>query len=185
MTALLMPDDFRQPPLRPLDLAALRAGEPEALDACYRLHAQELLSLAYRLTASRTDAEDIVHDVFVGLPEAMSRYEERGKFGAWLARIVVRLVLLRQRAAKRNLGEAPLDLLAAPELPGSDAWLRQKLIDALRELSPALRHVFVLRAAHGYSHAEVAELLEISVGTSEVRFHRATRELRRLLGDVL
>lgn len=185
MTALMMPDDPRRPPPRPLDLVALRAGDPEALDACYRQHAPELLTLALRLTASRSDAEDVVHDLFVGLPEALAHYEERGKFGAWLARIVVRLVLLRQRAARRNSSTDALDEIAAPELPGSDAWLRQRLMEALRTLSPALRHVFVLRAIHGYSHAEIGVLLEITPGTSEVRLHRATRELRTLLGDVV
>ncbi len=185
MTALLMPDDPRRPPPRPIDLVALRAGNPEALETCYRHHAPELLTLALRLSASRSDAEDVVHDLFVGLPEALAHYEERGKFGAWLARIVVRLVLLRQRAARRNGGPEALCELTAPELPGSDAWLRQRLLVALRTLSPALRHVFVLRALHGYTHAEIGALLEITPGASEVRLHRATRELRTLLGGVV
>lgn len=52
---------------------------------------------------------------------------------------------------------------------------------ALAALSPALRHVFVLRAVHQLSHAEIAALLGIAVGTSEVRLHRAVSQLRQLL----
>ncbi len=61
-----------------IDLAALRRGDPDAIAVCYRAHAPRLIALAYRLTASTQDAEDIVHDVFVGLPEALARCEERG-----------------------------------------------------------------------------------------------------------
>ena len=65
-------------------LAELRAGSPRAITACYREHASALLTLAMRLTGERADAEDVVQDVFVGLPEALRRYEERGLFAAWL-----------------------------------------------------------------------------------------------------
>lgn len=185
MTALSLPDDPRRPFPRPLDLAAIRRGEPEALAACYRQHAPAMLTLALRLTASRSDAEDIVHDLFVGLPEALAQYQERGRFEAWLSRIVVRLALQRHRAQRRAVDPAVLDQFSAPELVGSDAWLRQRVFDAVRSLSPALRVVFVLRALHRFAHADIAALLDITVATSEVRFHRATRELRRLLGDLV
>jgi DNA-directed RNA polymerase specialized sigma24 family protein len=68
-------------------LAALRAGQPDAIALCYEAHASALLALAYRLTGSRDDAGDIVDDVFVGLPQALRNYEERGQFGTWLKRI--------------------------------------------------------------------------------------------------
>jgi RNA polymerase sigma-70 factor (ECF subfamily) len=67
------------PALMP-DLAALRQGEPEALAACYYAHAGRLLQVLERFTNSRADAEDVVHDVFVKLPELVRRYDERGQF---------------------------------------------------------------------------------------------------------
>ncbi len=54
-----------------------RTGDPEALASLYRAHGAALYRLAYRLTGTSQDAEDVVHDVFVGLPEALGRYEER------------------------------------------------------------------------------------------------------------
>src|SRR5437773_10141551 len=83
-------------------IAEARAGGPEALAALYLEHGAALFRLAYRLTGSREDAEDVVHDVFVGLPEALERYEERGRLGAWLRRVTARVALMRQRKWQRR-----------------------------------------------------------------------------------
>ena len=105
-------------------LAALRAGQPDAIALCYEAHASGLLALAYRLTGSRDDAEDIVHDVFVGLPQALRNYEERGQFGAWLKRITARTALMQQRRA-RNRRETPTDVNLIPSVGDAD-------VDALK-----------------------------------------------------
>ena len=69
---------------REFSIEALRAGRPDALAALYREHGAALYRLAYRLTGSRHDAEDVVHDMFVGLPEALRRYILRTRFiHAW------------------------------------------------------------------------------------------------------
>lgn len=61
------------------ELAVLVAsGDPAAMGVLYDRYASTLLAVAFRLLMSRPDAEDVVHDVFVGLPEALRRYEERG-----------------------------------------------------------------------------------------------------------
>ena len=58
--------------------AEARAGSPDALSAPYLEHGGAVIRLAYRLVGAREDAEDTVHDAFVGLPVALRRYEERG-----------------------------------------------------------------------------------------------------------
>lgn len=60
----------------------LRAGDADAIEGLYSIHAHGLFGLAYRLTNSRPDAEEIVQDVFVGLPLAVRTYAEQGAFGA-------------------------------------------------------------------------------------------------------
>jgi len=179
-SSLPVPDATR--PATLISLAAIRAGDPDALAACYRAHAPALMALALRLTASRQDAEDIVHDVFVGLPEALARYDERGQFGAWIARVTTRVALMRQRQVRQR-GDVSLVGIAelAISAPDGDPVLQEKVLQALATLTPSLRHVFVLRVIEGYSHAEIASLLEISTNTSEVRLHRAVQQLRRLL----
>src|SRR6266566_5269584 len=79
-----------------------RAGSPDALSALHLEHGAALFRLAYRLVGAREDAEDVVHDVFVGLPDALRRYEERGSFAAWLKRVTARVALMRLRSAERR-----------------------------------------------------------------------------------
>ena len=160
----------------------LRAGDASALTAAFERHATGLLRLAYRLTGSQPDAQDLVQDLFVGLPEALARYEERGQFGAWLRRIVVRMALMRRRTSQRTQ-ESALELapevLARPHEPTD----RMTLTALLAQLPEDQRAVVVLRTLEGYSHAEVAELLGIRRNTVEVRFHRAMGRLRDLVEE--
>lgn len=86
--------------MSPALLDAVRAGDPESLAALYREHGRTLYRLAYRLTGTQEDAEDVVHDVFVGLPEALAHYEERGKFTSWLKRVTARVALIRLRGER-------------------------------------------------------------------------------------
>lgn len=78
------------------------AGNPDGLAALYRLHGAALFRLARRLTASVEDAEDVLHDLFVGLPESIHKYEGRGTLIGWLKRVLVRLALMRLRAERRR-----------------------------------------------------------------------------------
>jgi len=160
---------------------AARTGDPEALASLYRTHGAVLYRLAYRLTGTAQDAEDVVHDVFVGLPKALGRYEERGSFASWLKRVTARVALMRLRARtrRREVGiEATLPTVAPP-FDSATVALRAA-VDALPD---PLRAVLVLKEIEGYSHAEVGELLGISAGASRVRLNRAMRRLRKTLED--
>ena len=151
-----------------------REGDADALAALFRL--------AYRLTGTRQDAEDVVHDVFVGLPEALARYEERGRLGAWLGRVTARVALMHQRRSRRR---REIGLEDAAEIPGRAAangdgaavWA------ALDTLPATQRAVLVLKEMEGYSHAEIAATLGITQVTSRVRLLRALRQMRRQLEE--
>jgi RNA polymerase sigma factor (sigma-70 family) len=166
-------------------LERLRAGDPQALDDLFHRHARSLLGVAYRLTGSSADAEDIVQDVFVGLPVALRRYAERGSFAGWLRTVTVRLALDRMRRRERRR-EVALDLAERTAGGGVGAGAmeaRWELEEALAALPDTLRVVLVLKEVEGYSHAEIGRMLGIRTGTSEVRLHRAIRTLRRVLGE--
>jgi len=160
-------------------IAEARAGSPDALSALYREHGAALFRLAYRLVGAREDAEDVVHDVFVGLPEALRRYQERGSFAPWLKRVTARLALMRLRRSKRRR-EVALDNAAGQAEPPVTAE-RDGLQAAVDTLPDHLRSVLVLKEIEGYGHAEIAELLGISEGASRVRLTRALKRLRNEL----
>lgn len=157
-----------------------RDGDPAALGMLYDAFGAGLFRLAYRLTGTREDAEDVVHDVFVGLPEALARYQERGRFGAWLARVTARVALMQQRRVRRRR-EVGLDDAADIQARIAGAEGTSGLRAAVAALPVAQRAVLVLKEMEGYTHAEIAETLGITQVTSRVRLLRALRHLRRQL----
>jgi RNA polymerase sigma-70 factor (ECF subfamily) len=162
----------------PRDLITrLRAGDSEALGELYAHTGGALASLARRLTGTREDAEDVLHDVFLGLPEALQHYQERGQLEAWLRRVTARVALTRLRSGRRRREvNVPLDIES--RVASEDNLALDLAVD---ELPDALRVVLVLKMIEGYSHAEIAELLDISPRASEQRLYRAIQILRRRL----
>ena len=163
-------------------LARAREGSTDAIAGLYHIYARSLFALAYHLTNSREDAEDIVHDVFLGLPEALRQYEERGSAAAWLKRVTARLALPRLRSVKRR-HQVDLELLVDEAAPNREASAINgaAVAHALNALPQTLRQVFLLKQVEGYSHAEISAFLGISVAASQVRFHRAIKQLRKEL----
>lgn len=159
-----------------------RHGDPDALGVLYARHAAAVMAVAFRLTRSAQDAEDVLHDVFLGLPEALRRYDERGTLAAWVKRLAAHAALNRMRAEGRrrevSLGAAD-DQPALPHQAGAARTVeRAALGDALARLPDTLRVVFVLKEVEGYSHAEIGSMLGITSGASEVRLCRAVKALR-------
>lgn len=183
-----------QPKVRRVPLALVRSDSPAVpsktpveadaaiIESIFREHGQLVLDTAYRLTGSVSDAEDVLQDVFLGLPAALERYRPRATFAAWLRRVTVRVALMKLRR-DRGRREIALDAVSEPIARAHDSLGERAEIErAIAALPDGLRSVFVLREVEGYSHAEIAALLGIREGTSQVRHHRAVRMLREALG---
>ena len=174
-----------RPPPNPVDLiAGARAGSPDALGELYDRYAAGIYTIAARLLGSTADAEDVVHDVFLGLAETLRSFEGRGNFAGWLGRVCTRAALMKLRRAKveaRAVAAGNAD--RRPEAVGN-AWIDRIVLEtAIAQLPRPLRTVFVLKEFAGYSHAEIAEMEEISVANSKARLFRARERLRDLLED--
>lgn len=159
------------------------AGSSSALARLFELHSAQVQLVAYRLTMSADDADDIVQDVFIGLPEALAAYSRQGVFAGWLRTVTVRTTLMRLRAGRRRAATALQAGDAQRTVSPDGAFDRLAIENALSFLPSELRVVFMLADVEGYSHAEIGNLLGIRTGTSEVRLHRARRRLRALLGE--
>jgi RNA polymerase sigma-70 factor (ECF subfamily) len=161
-------------------IAQARRGLPEGLAALYETHGGGLLRLATRLSGSDTDAEDFLHDLFVGLPELLGRYEHRDRLDAWLRGVMTRMVIGRMRSRRNK--DVSLNAGQDRSLPGTpaDPWNAIDLERAISRLTDTERSAFVLKL-EGYSHDEIAALLGISTGASRVRHLRALRHLRKFL----
>ncbi len=176
MTALTVPRRVTDQPPHLID--QVRAGDPHALGQLYDEFAPRLLRVAHQLLGSREDAEDAVHDMFLGLPEALRRYEERGALRAWLTTRTARVALMRLRSVKRRREDTLTDIGHASRHTAGDLANASELERAIAMLPDTLRAVFVLRQIEGFTHPEIATLLGISEGNSRVRHTRALEQLR-------
>ena len=162
-----------------VDLA--RRGDAAALAVLYRRHSAGVFRLVLRLTGNASDAEDVLHDLFVGLPELLGRYEHHDRLGAWLRAVAAKFAIARFRRDRRHGDIAPSSETPAEGFGRHDPWTAVDMERAIAALSESERSVFVLRQLEGYSHDEIAALLDISPGASRVRYTRALKNLRHLL----
>ena len=127
------------------------------------------------------DAEDVTQDVFVRLPSALRGFTgTTEQFGGWIRRVAVRQTLMQLRGGRRRR-EVTVEGVAELFARDDDPLDRMTIDAALERLSDEHRVVFLLKEVEGYEHREIAELLDISIANSEVRLHRARRQLRELL----
>jgi len=162
-----------------------RNGAHEALSELFHRYADMVFGVAFRISGSSDDAADVVQDVFIGLPEALRNYSEQGNLAGWLKRVAALTALLRERRQKRmSEVHGTAAVRTPPRSRPSDVVDRISLQSAMDALPEELRHVFVLKEIEGYSHAEIADMLGVSSGASQMRLYRARRILMDLLEDV-
>jgi RNA polymerase sigma-70 factor (ECF subfamily) len=122
--------------------------------------------------------------VFVGLPLAIGHYVERGAFAGWLKRLTTRTALMHlRRRESRKTDSLDADASTHHLVQPDSVLERIDLESAIASLPEPLRVVFVLSRVEQLSHNEIAGVLGIRRGTSEVRLHRAIRRLRHLLEE--
>lgn len=167
-------------------LEAVGAGEASALAVVYEEFGGMVYGVALRLTSSPMEAEDVLQDVFLALPESIATLRMPSAFGGWLKRLTVRATLDRERGTRRRRrAESSLAELVEHLIPRDQPIERMALEQAIGGLSAKLRVVFVLHAVEGFRHAEIAEMLGITANASMQRIHRARALLRRRLADGL
>lgn len=165
---------------------AAQAGDPSAFDALYAAHVDRVFALCLRMTADERRAEELTQTVFVKAWRRLGTFRGAAAFSTWLHRVTVNTVLDHQKAR----GRRPAQLSAVPEAawggeaaPGSDPTGRLELERALASLPDRARMAIVLHAVEGYSYEEVAELMDVAIGTVKSHIHRARGLLIERLED--
>ena len=158
-----------------------QAGDTAALGELFVEQGDLVYRTSLRLTGNAADAEDVTQELFVRLPAALRGFTGgRASFAGWIRRVAVRQALMHLRGARRRR-EVSVVGVASLVARSEHALERLSIEAALARLSEEHRTVFLLKEVEGLDHAEIAELLGISVANSEVRLHRARRQLRDLL----
>ncbi len=164
-------------------IAALKRGESRAHKVVYERFAGKMLAVCVRYCANRADAEEVMLDGFMRVFEKINQFREDGSFEGWVRRIMVTESLMFLRRTKQLRQEVPIeDITVEPDYEWADAAVNENdLLRLVNQLSEGYRTVFNLYAIEGYSHAEIAEMLGISEGTSKSQLSRARTLLQMSL----
>ncbi|MCR4406869.1 MAG: RNA polymerase sigma factor [Anaerolineae bacterium] len=164
-----------------------QAGDEEAFAALFHQYKNLVYKTAYLMLDSADEAEDALQEVFLQVHRSLPTFEPaKGAFTTWLYRITVNHCLNRRR--KRRLSASlervsPALLVERPSFQGR-VEDEEAVQQALGRLSQKLRVVIVLRYYLELSYAEIAQILNIPVGTVRSRLNLALKTLRRELGTV-
>jgi RNA polymerase sigma-70 factor (ECF subfamily) len=164
------------------DVARAAGGDVAAFERLYRGHVARVHSLARRM-AGPAQADELTQDVFVRTWQKLGTFRGDAAFSTWLHRLAVNVIIERFRtlgAERLRLADGDAALAMMPGQPVRHAD-RLSLEAALEQLPPGAKRVFVLHDVEGYKHTEIADLLEISVGTSKAQLHRARMLMRKRL----
>lgn len=156
-------------------IAALKRGESRAHKVVYERYSGKMLAVCTRYCANRTDAEEVMIDGFMRVFEKISQFREDGSFEGWIRRVMVTESLMFLRKSKQWRQEIPLDdITVEPDYEWADTAVNENdLLRIVNQLPDGYRTVFNLYAIEGYAHAEIAEMLGISEGTSKSQLSRA------------
>lgn len=183
-------------------VALARAGHEPAYRELIRRYERPLFSLVFRMVRDRELAEDLSQETFVKALNALDSYRPEFKFSSWIFKIANNAAIdhLRRRELDTlsldgsphaetpeaieatalqigNRGESPLDAVEAKELGGA-------IEHAIGLLRPEYRSCILLRHVEGRAYEEIAEILNLPLGTVKTYIHRARNELRQALAHL-
>jgi RNA polymerase sigma-70 factor (ECF subfamily) len=186
-----MPQDLRS--LADEDLMQLvRRGKAHAFEAVYERHAAAAFSLAYRIVGTRNGAEDVSQEAFLSIWRSGARYDRnRGSVRTWVLGIVHhRAIDYLRRAAvhdkRRASDEGMEERFEARERTDVEVARRDEartVRDAMGELPAEQSQVIELAYFGGFTHTEIAEMLETPVGTVKGRMRLGLKKLKDRLGE--
>ena len=179
-------------------VARARAGDADAFRVLVERHSKSLFRLAFRMTGNQSDADDVVQESFLRAYRQLGKFDERASFGTWLYRIATNcsldLVRSRKRRSERMAPADPeLDSLSldpilnlpspdpSPERSALSGEVRERVTEAMNELSATERTAFVLRHFEGMCIEDVSRVLDCQPGAAKHSVFRAVQKLRRAL----
>ena len=159
-------------------IALAKQGDQQAFHHLYENYHRRIYALCWRMLADKEAAEDVCQEVFVQVWQKLGNFRGESKFSTWLHSVATNIVLGHIRKHKtwlqkifsieeQTVQEMPVEM---PELPELDKQIMK--------LPERARLVFVLFAIEGYRHEEIANMLNMAVGSSKAQYHRAKGLLR-------
>ncbi len=150
----------------------------------YERYSPKMLAVCHRYAVNREDAEDMLQEGFVKVFMQIGSYEGRGSFEGWVRRIMVHTCINQLKKHKKF--QENLDIIHAHGMPTRSESIpsivqAKQITECIRLLPVGYRTVLNLYAIEGYSHREIAEILDIEESTSRSQYTRAKNLLETLL----
>jgi RNA polymerase sigma-70 factor (ECF subfamily) len=157
--------------------------DSEAQSQLYKQYASKLFSLCLKYSKNYAEAEDNLHDAFITVFNKISQYNNKGSFEGWLKRIAINTSLQGYRkdvgvydiVNESNIEDVSVDI--------DDDVNIDFLLKIIQDLPNRYRLVFNLYVLDGYSHIEISDLINISIGTSKSNLARARLILKDKIED--
>jgi len=162
-------------------------GESWAQKMMYELHAPEMMSVCQRYVCNRELAKDLLHDGFFKLFTKIHTYSGKGSFKGWMRKIFVTTTLehlRRNDVLRHSVDIEKIDCQEEdPDVSTFDRLSTDDLFACIADLPKGYRTVFNMHAIEGYSHVEIAKILNISEGATRSQYARARQLLQKMVMD--
>ena len=159
-------------------------NEPAAQRELYNRFSPKMLSVCYRFAQSREDAEDMLQEGFIKIFTQIHTFENKGTFEGWVRRIIVHTCinfLKKYKKFNENLDIAYASTIQSKEETLPSLMQAKQVIECIRLLPIGYRTVLNLYAIEGYSHREIATMLDIEESTSRSQYTRSRNMLETIL----
>ena len=173
-----------------LDAQLAATGDMEAFEKIYRRYHHRVYSLCLRMNRNVAQAEDLTQEVFIQVFRKIHTFRGESSFNTWLHRLTVNQVLMHFRKPMVRAEQTteddsfPVRVARGTENPNKMGLIdRISLDEAIAQLPPGYRTVFILHDVEGYEHEQISRMLGLAVGTSKSQLHKARMRLRSLLSN--
>lgn len=158
-----------------------KINDTKAQSELYKLFSSKLFSVCLKYSRNYAEAEDNLQDAFITIFKKMEQYKSKGSFEGWLKRITINTVLQQYRSEKvfDIVNETITDEVELEV--DEDSLSMDYLLKIIQELPDRYRLVFNLYVLDGYSHKDIADMLEINIGTSKSNLARARHILKQTI----
>ena len=153
-------------------------GQYLAQKKLYDLYASKFFAVSLRYAKNHDEAEDILQDAFIKIFDHLNQFQFKGSFEGWMRRIVVNTAIEYYRKSLVGFNETvDFESLDVQNFD-TQTYDYDQLVNLIQDLPVGYRTIFNLYAIEGYTHIQIAEILNISEGTSKSQFSRARNILK-------
>ena len=159
-------------------------GDASAFETIYNLFSDKMYAVSLRYTRQDEDAKDVLQDAFVRIYKNLDKFQFTGSFEGWCRRIVANTAIESLRKKGRLLETSTEQLPEMEIAPKSLENLKvNDLMALVRSLPDGYRSVFNMYVIDGYSHKEIADILDVSESTSKTQLYKARLALQRMIHE--